>query len=72
MHPNPSSGNEVLIRMGLSSHADVKVQQQLRVDPLMGATGCTCWSKSLRVNLRMGAQSWKHCFLATAPAGGSA
>ena len=42
MHPNPSSGNEVLIRMGLSSHADVKVQQPLRVDPLMGATGCTC------------------------------
>ena len=25
MHPNPSSGNEVLIRMGKSSHADVNV-----------------------------------------------
>ena len=28
MHPNPSSGNEVLIRMGMSSHADVKVQSR--------------------------------------------
>jgi hypothetical protein len=28
MHPNPSSSNEVLIRMGMSSHADVKVQSR--------------------------------------------